>query len=272
MNRSPPPVAPAELRYSTQRQLQMYARAASAAGVSLLALSHATRAEIIYTPAHVQISPNQTVPLDLDQDGARDFKFKDTRSSTSSGAAAAILSVVPARTANQVWGHRLRFHPYASALFAGVRIGSRGQFVPGAVRMASELTNGGLQEDRGLSGYCSGPWANVSHRYLGLTFRINGEAHFGWARLNVSCPANLFRIEAELTGYAYETVAGKSIRTGQTHYDAEGRSSDNNLKDPSRAAAPVAGTLGQLALGAEGSAAQRRTGRIGRTTRRAVAP
>ena len=66
----------------------------------------------------------------------------------------------------------------------------------------------------------SGPWANsgkgVKRRYLGVRFKISGQTHYGWARLNVR-----FTIEHEvpigrLTGYAYETIPNKPIITGKT--------------------------------------------------------
>jgi hypothetical protein len=41
---------------------------------------------------------------------------------------------------------------------------------------------------------------------------INGETHFGWARLNVTAAAGA-NIKATLTGYAYETVPDKPIYT-----------------------------------------------------------
>ena len=66
--------------------------------------------------------------------------------------------------------------------------------------------------------YCNGQWAKVQGRYLGLKFSINGQTHFGWARLSTTC--QLYKIEAVLTGYAYETVAGKAIVTGQTKNEA----------------------------------------------------
>ena len=68
---------------------------------------------------------------------------------------------------------------------------------------------------------------------------IDGQIHFGWARLNV-----LIRRPSEggahavLTGYAYETDVNEPIETGQT-------------SGPESAEARP-GTLGQLALGAAG--------------------
>jgi hypothetical protein len=73
-----------------------------------------------------------------------------------------------------------------------------------------------------------------SATYLGFVFRINGKLHYGWARLTVT---DIKPLMAEtLTGYAYETVANKSIKAGKT-------------KGPDVITAQPA-TLGHLAAGA----------------------
>ena len=45
--------------------------------------------------------------------------------------------------------------------------------------------------------------------YLGLKFTIRGKIHFGWARVKVDTQQKPF--SATLTGYAYETIPGKSM-------------------------------------------------------------
>jgi len=107
------------------------------------------------------------------------------------------------------------------------------------------------------------PWANVSDRYLGLKLKINGEFHYGWARFTVKFhggPPAERTWEAHLTGYAYETVADKSILAGQT------KSSDNGSDNGSESDASLRRTpdaiqlaaLGKLALGSDGIAFWRR--------------
>lgn len=49
--------------------------------------------------------------------------------------------------------------------------------------------------------------------YLGLGFPINGQTHYGWALLEVNI--SQFGINTKLLGFAYETIAGQGIRTGQ---------------------------------------------------------
>ena len=105
-----------------------------------------------------------------------------------------------------------------------------------------------------------GPWYNVTDRYLGLSFQRNGRTHYGWARLNVGA-ANY----ANLTGYAYETIAGKSIKAGQTKGMANDPTNDDfgaSLSSPIPEA-PHPATLGALAMGAPGMSIWRRKEAMG---------
>ena len=66
--------------------------------------------------------------------------------------------------------------------------------------------------------FSSGRWKDVTNRYLGIKILSNNwlyKIHFGWTRCRVKLNSN-GQIEAALTGYAFETIAGKSIRAGQT--------------------------------------------------------
>ena len=96
------------------------------------------------------------------------------------------------------------------------------------------------------SGLYEGPWLNASHRYLGLTLVIDGQTHFGWARLSVG-PFYNFSCIATLEGYAYETIPGMPIRAGET--------------GPAADASAEPGTLGSMALGAPGLKPRKEPGR-----------
>jgi hypothetical protein len=99
---------------------------------------------------------------------------------------------------------------------------------------------------------CVWQWANVTNRYLALKFSIKGKVHFGWARLSVSCTPGTGAVTGTLTGYAYETTSGKSLRSGQKADDpGENESSSTNQSGAAlEASAPKRDTLGRLALGA----------------------
>lgn len=240
------------LSVSLQKQLNMYALAAGA-GASVLALVQPTYAKIVYTPTHRHIGPNQTLPLDLNHDGIRDFSFQDPYS-TNGNSGGGTLKIVPAKSANQVWVKA----GYAAALAAGVRIRAARPFAPGTKPMARVFfTPSSTPNTRGY-----GPWQNATNRYLGLRFRIDGETHFGWARLTVKAQAR--GVVATLTGYAYETVPNKPIIAGKTK-----RSDDNSIVEEPNASlvapAPQSAQLGILALGAPALSIWRREEPVGTT-------
>ncbi len=221
-----------------EHRLNMYALAASAAGVGMLALAQPMEGKIIYTKANKSITPHTTLHLDLNHDGIQDFDLKDTLTTSTASGKFAALSALPDRKQNAVWGHTVPTRGYASALSANVQIGPKGQFLPAAGFMAAYSVSGA----RPGNFSCTGPWANVTKRYLGLKFMIKGTEHFGWARLNVSC--NGPAVNATLTGYAYETEADRPILTGKEKGSDEA--------DDSIPVETPSGTLGRLALGATG--------------------
>jgi hypothetical protein len=68
---SRPTKTPANLSETVHQRLNMYALAAGASGVGLLALAPRADAKIIYTPAHAKV--NRLLPIDLNHDGVVDF-------------------------------------------------------------------------------------------------------------------------------------------------------------------------------------------------------
>jgi len=215
---------PSQLSESLHRRLNAYALAASAAGVGVLALAQPAEARIVYTPAHVKFE-STTYDLDLNHDGVTDFVF-GLSSSCDTDRCLYLFSIYgPHHTGgNDVAFDGPHIYPLAQALPRGAVIGSKRRFVPVA-GMAQATYRGGKLTERGH-------WINVTDRYLGLKFLINGETHYGWARLNVRVKYP-FLIFATLTGYAYETIPNKKIIAGKTHG-----------KDDA--------TLGRLAQGASG--------------------
>jgi hypothetical protein len=214
--------------------------AASAAGVGMLAVAQPAEGKIIYSKANKYIGQRSTFHLDLNHDGVADFDLKNDFTTSTAGGAFDQLFAIPDGKENAVWGHTVPTQSYASALSAGVRVGPKGQFLPKTGFMAASSISGAVRHDGNYS--CTGPWANVTNRYLGLKFVIRKKEHFGWARLNVSCTNGTALVNATLTGYAYETVANRPILTGKEH------GPDEPADSSSSAALPA--TLGRLARGA----------------------
>lgn len=224
-----------QLNPRIDKMIAAYATTAGAVGVALLATAPTAEAEIIYTKAHVTIGRGVTshYHLDLNHDRIGDFSIGFC-SCEPHGTALSISSM--RGVGNMVIG--APGHPYsAAALKAGAPIGPKQPFRPLEIRMA---TTGSY----GSGPYSGGPWINVSDRYLGLKFEINGEFHYGWARMTVMDGFG----EVLLTGYAYETIPNKPLKAGQTSETPDA----GETESPISWAVPARGSsLGMLARGAE---------------------
>jgi hypothetical protein len=217
----PTSILPEPLR----RHLDAYGLAASAAGVSVLALAASAEARIVYTPTHVKLTPNSGVyDFDLNNDGVTDFTIGEVYYRHFSTLSWEGISGPPGNK----WIARGAFpdHLKAGKMFGPTQY-SRGRFRSGYadvffVRWSDALFSGWANDGKG-----------VMNRYLGLRFAINGAYHYGWARMSVRISDGSSR--TIITGYAYETVADKGIIAGDT--------------GSGRASHPRSNSLGQLAAG-----------------------
>lgn len=234
------------------QKLLTYAAAASAAGVGMMALAQPSQAEIVYTAANQTIATNSTFALDLNGDGITDFVLSNTSRFYTGRFDHRKGGSFPTGGGSQRL-HRLDVFPqpanrvivdpayYASDLRAGRKVGPLDKWDP--TRAWMEICTSGSR-----SLFDSGPWRDVKARYLGFSFSIDGQVHFGWARLNVArLNNNSCGITAVLTGYAYETIAGKPIEAGETSGTPKAGSESRPLA-----------TLGMLAQGSVALAAWRR--------------
>ena len=262
MNRSSRPFrTPANLSDSVHRQLDLYALAASAAGVGFLALAQPVEGKVVYTPANLKIVFRDHVSLDLNHDGVTDFILSNTSYSYIHGTAS-YLRVKPSKGNAVVVEFRGRKQIGAADLKAQVTIGPEKHFV----NSNSEMMAGyGIAYATYTFRSFFGPWAHggkgVKNRYLGLKFVIRGHVHYGWARLTVPMWVQRKRdIVGHLTGYAYETIANKAIITGNK---IESNEIETGVEQPNPASliAPNINptTLGLLAGGSPGLSVWRRS-------------
>lgn len=251
---------PAKLPASLQRNLSLYAIAATAAGVQALALAQPSEAEVVYTPAHTFIGSNRHFSFDLNNDGVNDFTILNFygRASAYTGCR---LEVRPDGGGGIEYNNAS--HYFRAAVF------QKGQTIGFSHHLAR---SGALMEAKlllyGTGHFTYGYWENVKNGYLGLAFRINGQIHFGWARLDVKTTG--YHIHTLLTGYAYETQPDTPIVAGDTggiaEWDKEGQIEAQT--EPAtetakpREVRPGASlgmfSLGALSLGAPGLALWRR--------------
>jgi hypothetical protein len=214
---------PVPLASELERRLTAYASAAIAAGASLAALVPLAEAEVVYTPANTVI--NGGLKLDLNHDGTPDFAIGTGGFTTFNyinvACAAHVTYAGPPKgivcnyLTNQVWG-RGTDRRFASALPAGVPIGpNKSYFQAAKYPFDASMGMVGCKCTTYGGSLTRGQWLSTENRYLGLQFVINGEVHYGWARLNVGFTSQ-GKITATLTGYAYETIPNKPILTGKT--------------------------------------------------------
>ena len=223
MPRLLPPRKTVNLSESLHRRLNMYSAAASAAGVSVLALAGASDAKIVYTKTHQVTRTGVPLYIDLNHDGIKDFVLRTTfYVGTAYLKVGLDASSAYHGTKNAIAGRRFSrsgyFFSAASALEAGAPIGPKREVVHRPF-MAEEL----FPKDGGSSHYSDlGPWVGkgkgVSNRYLGLKFVVQGKVHYGWARLSVRLGHHrqYDDVRGTLTGYAYETIPNKPIIAGET--------------------------------------------------------
>lgn len=213
---------PTQLSESLHQRLHAYALAASAAGVGVMALAQPAAAKIIYTPI-APLTGQYSYSIDFNHDQGHDFDIYLT--TWNSGGHTNHTNLIVSGYSNYVVVGKGGF---ARALRSGALIGSSR-----ALKARCGMDDDGIK----------GPWANhgigVRNRYLGFKFAINGETHYGWARLSVVVqPHGHPGFLPMLTGYAYETIPNKPIIAGKTQGKGEA-------------------TLGRLAQGASGVSAWR---------------
>jgi hypothetical protein len=246
MKRSPGPRrAASSLSKSTHHRLNMYALAASAAGVGVLGLASPAEAKIVYTPAHVHFG---NYYLDLNHDGVTDFVLF-LQQACDSNRCTSIAEVYPGASKAIVGRSN-----WAAPLWPGEEIGSKRRLWHGfgVERVVKAYPTVNHTSTERFYGRWTNGGKGFHARYLGLKFLINGKLHYGWARVDTTAGPG----GAVLTGYAYETVPGKAIIAGQikwaAHNSREELSGTGVSLTNATPVKPQPAFLGMLALGAQG--------------------
>jgi hypothetical protein len=233
--------ARSKVRIGRHLEKHLAAYAAAATGAMLFSAAPSASAEIVYTPSNTPLALNHQnkgpvfTTLDLNNDGVPDFTFamSSTAHFSSIGYTTRFkfyLKVTPDQAGNQaVQGSQA---PTASAVPAGVTIGPKEKFAPGGLYLVHQAysRSGGTAQN-------SGTWQKVEFAYVGLKFLIDGQVHYGWARVKFPYPYGYNY--PSIYGYAYESTPNQAIVTGQTSGTAA-----------SNATADVPASLGMLAAGA----------------------
>lgn len=268
---------PTALNTNLNKALISYAAAACAAGVAILAEAMPAEGEIVYTSTNTPILVGSPVSLDLNHDGVIDFVLSNNLDGPRRHPSCSPCTLVqhgslkagPLQVGNAIWGVTSSVYPLgsqsqrrkrqqgklntvqeaAAAVEWGVVVGNGPErsFQSQALPMDSSNSIyyfGGRETVNSFGAWGKG--RRSTGPYLGFKFLIDGEIHYGWARVNVH--AEFLHLSATLTGYAYETVANHPILTGFTHGSVDASSDASQQTQP-----PVAGSLGRLAIGATAS-------------------
>lgn len=223
----------AALPEGLNKRLAVYALAAGAAGVGALALAVPAEAGIISHSVSLEIPCNSTTQLDIV--GSVHLSFSDGCGPVrnSGGGRLAVGgegSVAVAMSSGIIAPYSQG--PLPARLAKGSPIGSRDSF--GAASNSRSRVMAGSRNPQGHWGTFGPP----NRGYLGFEFGANSK-HFGWVALSVTFRVhssnhygNQYGFDGLIKGYAYDTIAGKTIDAGQT------------VSEP--------GTLPLLALGAAG--------------------
>ncbi|HEX8815985.1 MAG TPA: hypothetical protein VF753_10835 [Terriglobales bacterium] len=246
--RSHPHRATRVLGTEIDHNLRLYSLAAAAAGVSLLALTQPSEAEIIYTKTQQIIGTNGFYGLDLNHDGVVDFIIQESGATFFLATGSNKLGAKEAY-GNGVAGITKSVNHVAYALHAGAIIGPNKNFLATSNPLGEFMAASFCDGESGC--VYVGEWRSVGTGYLGLKFKISGKTHYGWARLSVEIDRG-HNIVATLTGYAYETVPNEQIKAGETSDAEVATATGENALD--RSTSETSGvhrspTLARLALG-----------------------
>jgi len=205
-----------------------------AALAGIFAFSESAHAKIVYTrdDRWLQLGDfsggsnrcrrSNTLPLDLNHDGTRDFTLCSWAAKSS-----AALSVLPGLP------HR---HSRPKNMIAQVRNcwetlqgGTRCGYVPAPLKYGAKI--GGKEkwaQDRSIRNCrwyettqspfmsCAGAWSlnKGEDAYLGFKFQIKGKTHYGWEHAVIAYNGSTSELHS--VGYAYESIPNKPILAGKT--------------------------------------------------------
>jgi hypothetical protein len=203
-----------------------------------LAVAQPANASIVFTKTNQTISSGMVLNIDLNKDGIPDFTLRNYETGYSSLYVSHLTVSGGAVGSGKVIGQKVLAQASAWDAPAGWPIGPNSPkgFVSVQGQRAEMLQGLCL-----FQCYPHGFWAKATNKFLGFQFTVNGQIHYGWARLSTSLQKS--GLTATLTGYAYETQAGTAIAAGDRGFVAQSYSADALSTEP---------TLALLSLGSAG--------------------
>jgi len=194
-----------------ERRMLLYVLAA---GATLAGASGAAQAKVVFTPSNVVLRSG-SLQIDLNNDGTTDFILSiriDNYADAQDHFARGVRQ--PPESSD------FAFYLSASGATAsdGMAEGSSSRRAPAAFRNGAKIGRSATFERKGVMAsyirssfrrWSAGPFADVTQRFLGVRFLINGQIHYGWIGFRSTSA-----YEAALYGWAYETQPNTPIFAG----------------------------------------------------------
>ncbi len=190
----------------------------SSLAATLTGISHETKGAVIYTdidPDSVFMQSGDAYELDINHDNTPDFKLSMYyHSNTYSYWLVSKYISIEGLNSNEVIGHfsssmnpcSSQFSAYmADKLSSGVLIDSGQNWESGNNRLTNIFAHSLCSTNVNM-----GSWLGEQDQYLGLKILVNGQAYYGWARLDVAADSKSFTLK----DYAYENAQGMPIPAG----------------------------------------------------------
>jgi hypothetical protein len=264
---------PAPLPEHLNCRLSSYALAATAAGVTTLAFVMPAEGAPVCKTVSINLFHTATNPINPGTQRIPPFNLAQTT-----------YTYYPITTGRGLsWWNRGFFTPNTAGaklllgsqslpadVASGASIGPKGNFGKGASYGLMFTYGRGTIQDRANGTLLKhrGNFNLQQENYIGFEFLQAGQAHFGWARLNVKLMpeyryfTNIELSEVQLLAYGYETIANTAIAAGACSGDAARNTdpvgpADSAEQEKIDLLSANPGSLGMLALGSEGLAMQR---------------
>jgi hypothetical protein len=198
---------PSLLEEVLERRMLLYVLAAGAT----LAGASSAQAKAVFTRSDFVLSlPNGHLAIDLNNDGTTDFILIDHCVSQTS-CFGSVNITARGYGQNGVEQMTMGRRQEAAALTIGDKIGPAAAFKPYGFMLYGSIFSGT---------HSFGPFAHTGLRFLGVSFLINGQVHYGWIGFR-----SVDRFTAKLLGWAYETLPNTPISAGQGSRESDALSS-----------------------------------------------
>lgn len=187
----------------TKKTIPLFAAVASL--ICLFAFAGSAVATVVYTPANVTLSGNGFIKIDLNHDGVTDFLIHSASQTTICGMLGRGALIGGSKITPTIGdGVVVSNAATAAVLASGVPVNASSPFYEARAVITHFW-------------FCR-PGSRAVAGYLGLELLINGQIHYGWAQVRIDAIWTFLtpRMSTTLVDFAYETIPGKAIKTGQT--------------------------------------------------------